>query len=144
MRAARPSKRNANFLRAKKAAELKGNSALAGTVQGGVFPELRTECARRMSEIACDVHPIGGVVPLMENYRYRTLAEVEDKAKNCKLAIESYRQALMVRTSDKLPMDYAMTQNNLGNAYTTLAEMEDKGVTCKLAIEAFWKALNIF
>jgi 7-cyano-7-deazaguanine tRNA-ribosyltransferase len=65
-----------NVLRARKAAELKGNSALAGTVQGGVFPELRTECAQRMSEIACDVHPIGGVVPLMENYRYKTLAEV--------------------------------------------------------------------
>ena len=29
-----------------------------------------------MSELACDVHPIGGVVPLMENYRYKTLAEV--------------------------------------------------------------------
>ena len=31
-------------------------------------------------------------------------------------AVEAYRQALTVRTRDDLPQDWAMTQNNLGNA----------------------------
>ena len=32
--------------------------------------------------------------------------------------------ALEVRTLDQFPMDYAVTQNNLGAAYRTLAEVE--------------------
>ena len=46
---------------------------------------------------------------------YRTLAEVEDKTENCKKAIQAYMQALEIRTLEQFPMDYAMTQNNLGS-----------------------------
>lgn len=49
---------------------------LSGTVQGGVYPELREEGARRMGEIGFDVYPIGGVVPLMEEYRFSELVKV--------------------------------------------------------------------
>ncbi len=41
-------------------------------------------------------------------------------------------------------MAYAMTQNNLGNAFSTLAEVEDKAANCKLAIAAYAEALKIF
>lgn len=54
----------------------KGDMLLAGTIQGGVFPELRERCAREMSGLEFDLHPIGGVVPIMEGYRYSTLVEV--------------------------------------------------------------------
>lgn len=62
--------------RAEDSVPLKGEMLLAGTVQGGVFPELRRECAQRLSSMAFDVHPIGGVVPLLENYRFSDVAEV--------------------------------------------------------------------
>jgi 7-cyano-7-deazaguanine tRNA-ribosyltransferase len=64
------------LVRAKAAVEHKGKSALACTVQGGVYPELREKAASDLGELSCEVHPIGGVVPLMENYRYAELAEI--------------------------------------------------------------------
>ncbi len=48
----------------------KGEMLLAGTVQGGVYPDLREKSASALASMDLDVHPIGGVVPLMERYRY--------------------------------------------------------------------------
>ena len=62
--------------RTEEAGHLKGGMMLAGVVQGSVFPDLRTECARSLSALPVDVFPIGGVVPLMENYRFADLVEV--------------------------------------------------------------------
>lgn len=62
--------------RTQEAAATKGTVALAGAVQGGLHPDLREECARRLSAMDVDVHAIGGVVPLMESYRFRDLQEV--------------------------------------------------------------------
>lgn len=61
-----------------------------------------------------------------------------------KVSIAAYEEALKVYTLDRFPKDYAMTQNNLGNAYQTLAEVEDKAENCKKSISAFEEALNIF
>jgi 7-cyano-7-deazaguanine tRNA-ribosyltransferase len=47
---------------------------LAVPVQGGRYPELREESARAASEIG-DVLAVGGVVPLLEQYRFAELAE---------------------------------------------------------------------
>ncbi|NLL94590.1 MAG: tRNA guanosine(15) transglycosylase TgtA [Thermoplasmatales archaeon] len=58
------------------AADLKGDMMLNGVVQGSVFPGLRENCARAMRGMDVDVHPIGGVVPLMEQYRYAELVGV--------------------------------------------------------------------
>jgi hypothetical protein len=44
---------------------------------------------------------------------YKTLAEVEDKAKNCGLAIESYREALRVYTETSYPDDSKSIKRNL-------------------------------
>lgn len=67
--------------RAATAAAIKGGMALNGTVQGGVHPELRRECATRYRDIAIDFHAIGGVVPIMEQQRYATLVDVIVAAK---------------------------------------------------------------
>lgn len=67
--------------RVEEAAGIKGDMALAGTVQGGVFPSLREEMAVRLGEMDVDVHPVGGVVPLLESYRYRDLVRLVLAAK---------------------------------------------------------------
>jgi len=62
--------------RTAEAASLKGKMLLAGVVQGSVFEDLREDCARRLALLDVDVHPIGGVVPLMEQYRFADLVDV--------------------------------------------------------------------
>ncbi|MDH7506936.1 MAG: tRNA guanosine(15) transglycosylase TgtA [Candidatus Thermoplasmatota archaeon] len=59
--------------RAKKSIKIKKEMALACTIQGSVYTDLREKCARKLSEINADFFPIGGVVPLMENQRYKEL-----------------------------------------------------------------------
>ena len=53
-----------------------GNVMLNGPIQGGIFPELRTKSARTMSEFGFAIHPIGGIVPVMEQQRYKELAKI--------------------------------------------------------------------
>jgi len=62
--------------RAKLSIKEKGDMLLAVTVQGGKYLDLREQCAKEMAKLNADVHPIGGVVPFMENYRFRELVEV--------------------------------------------------------------------
>ncbi|MCE5296973.1 MAG: tRNA guanosine(15) transglycosylase TgtA [Euryarchaeota archaeon] len=62
--------------RTREAASLKGEMMLAGVVQGSIYPDLRERCATELRGIDADVHPIGGIVPLMENYRYADLVDV--------------------------------------------------------------------
>ena len=62
--------------RTKKACEMKGDMLINGVVQGSVYPDLREHCAKSMASMDVDVHPIGGVVPLMEQYRYLELVDV--------------------------------------------------------------------
>jgi 7-cyano-7-deazaguanine tRNA-ribosyltransferase len=62
--------------RTEQAAAIKGEMMLAGVVQGSVYSDLRLECARSLSSLPVDVFPIGGVVPLMEGYRFADLVEV--------------------------------------------------------------------
>ncbi len=59
-----------SYERAKNSVHHKGDMLLAGTIQGGVYPELREKSAMNMAQLDFDVYPIGGVVPLMERYRY--------------------------------------------------------------------------
>jgi len=53
-----------------------GDMLLAGTVQGSTHWDLREEGGKAMGALDFDLHPIGGVVPLMENYRFADLARV--------------------------------------------------------------------
>jgi tRNA-guanine transglycosylase, archaeosine-15-forming len=62
--------------RTRKACDIKGDMMINGVVQGSVYNDLREDCARKMTEMDIDVHPIGGVVPLMEQYRYTELIDV--------------------------------------------------------------------
>lgn len=62
--------------RAKQSVLLKDQMLLACPVQGSVFPDLREKCAGDLGDLNADFHPIGGVVPLMEQQRYRDLTRV--------------------------------------------------------------------
>jgi tetratricopeptide (TPR) repeat protein len=66
-----------------------------------------------------------------------------EKAEYMKTAITAYEEALKVYTLDRFPKDYAMTHNNLGNAYGTLAEVEATTENCKRAITACEEALKV-
>ena len=59
--------------RAKESIKIKKEMSLACTIQGSVYPDLREKCAKELSKIDADFFPIGGVVPLMENQRYKEL-----------------------------------------------------------------------
>jgi 7-cyano-7-deazaguanine tRNA-ribosyltransferase len=67
--------------RAKEAVKIKKKMFLAGGIQGSTHSDLREQCASRMSDIDIDVNAIGGVVPLMETYKFSDLVDVVLSAK---------------------------------------------------------------
>src|SRR2546426_8052543 len=62
--------------RAREADSLRGDMALVGAVQGGLHTDLRERCARDVSSLGVSVCAIGGVVPLLESYRFQDLVRV--------------------------------------------------------------------
>src|SRR3989441_623418 len=62
--------------RAQEAVSLRGEMALVGAVQGGLHADLRERCASSVSALDVAVCAIGGVVPLLEAYRFRDLVRV--------------------------------------------------------------------
>jgi len=58
-----------------------GKSLNALPVQGSVYLDIRERCGESMGDMNGDVYPIGGVVPLMEDYRFQELVEVIIAAK---------------------------------------------------------------
>ncbi len=58
-----------------KGSKVSEGTLLAGVIQGGIFPDLRKHSAKLMTRVS-DYLPIGGVVPLLENYRYSDLVDI--------------------------------------------------------------------
>jgi len=52
------------------------NTLIALPIQGSIYPDIREKCGRSMGELKGGLYPIGGVVPLMEDYRFTELIEV--------------------------------------------------------------------
>ena len=57
-------------------------------------------------------------------------------------AVAAYRAALEERTRERVPLDWAMTQNNLGNALQTLGERESGTARLEEAVAAYRAALE--
>lgn len=57
------------------------NHTLAAPLQGGLFPDLREQAGKKLTEEGFRFCPIGAVVPLMEAYRYKELVQVVMAAK---------------------------------------------------------------
>jgi 7-cyano-7-deazaguanine tRNA-ribosyltransferase len=64
------------FKRAKSAVNFKKDMLLAGTIQGSTHLDLREKSAKDMASLDFDIYPIGGVVQLMESYRFADLARI--------------------------------------------------------------------
>ena len=61
--------------------EAGSNLLLNGPIQGGLYDFLRSESAAKMGSVSgkyrgFTVHPIGGIVPIMERHRYLDLAKI--------------------------------------------------------------------
>ena len=67
---------NQTIERARVSTELAEGIMLNGPIQGGLFPELRTISSKEMSKLDFDIHPIGGIVPIMEKHRYKDLVKI--------------------------------------------------------------------
>ena len=62
--------------RAKQSLAAAEDTLLNGPIQGGVFRELRHISAQLMGQHPFAVHPIGGIVPVMEQQRYKEYAKI--------------------------------------------------------------------
>ncbi len=62
--------------RAEEALDARENLMLNSVVQGSTFPDLRAKCAKIIGEMDFEVYPIGAVVPLLENYKYRDVVDI--------------------------------------------------------------------
>jgi 7-cyano-7-deazaguanine tRNA-ribosyltransferase len=62
--------------RAKEARDAHPDIDLIGPIQGSTHADLRERCADEISSLDFAIHAIGGVVPLMENYRFSDLVDV--------------------------------------------------------------------
>jgi len=69
--------------RAKEALSSRKNMMLNSVVQGSTYANLRRRCARELSRMDFDVHPIGAVVPLLESYDYKSLVEIVMASVEC-------------------------------------------------------------
>ncbi|MFQ5892355.1 MAG: tRNA guanosine(15) transglycosylase TgtA, partial [Candidatus Methanofastidiosia archaeon] len=61
--------------RAKEALEL-GKGCMNGTIQGSTYLDLRKRACQEMAKLDFEIHPIGGMVPLLMKYRFSELSEV--------------------------------------------------------------------
>ena len=59
-----------------------------------------------------------------------------------KQAVAAYREALKELTRERAPLDWAMTQNNLGYTYLILYEREGGGEALEQAVAAFTETLK--
>ena len=59
-------------------------------------------------------------------------------------AVAAFRSALEEYSRERVPLDWAMTQNNLGNALGALGERESGTARLKEAVAAFRAALEVY
>ncbi|MFO8110303.1 MAG: tRNA guanosine(15) transglycosylase TgtA [Thermoplasmata archaeon] len=62
--------------RAKEASHTYEDTHIALPIQGSLFYDLRERCAHELSMLDGSFYPIGGVVPLLETYRFHELVKV--------------------------------------------------------------------
>ncbi len=71
----------------------------------------------------------------------QTLGARESGVAQLQAAVAAYESALLEYTRDRVPLGWAMTQNNLGNALRTLGERESGVAQLQAAVAAYESAL---
>ena len=74
--------------------------------------------------------------------RSGALGERESGTARLEEAVAAYRAALEERTRERVPLDWAATQNNLGTALRTLGERESGTARLEEAVAAYRAALE--
>ena len=77
-------------------------------------------------------------------YSFITLAEMEDRAENCRKAIDACERALQYYTLETAPLEHADILRDLAFAYVTFSEVLDKEECSKKALKAYKKAFKIY
>ena len=80
--------------------------------------------------------------PEQSRQRASTLGERESGTAQLEEAVAAYREALKEWTRERVPLDWATTQNNLGNALSTLGERESGTAQLEEAVAAYREALK--
>ncbi|RLF49658.1 MAG: tRNA guanosine(15) transglycosylase TgtA [Thermoplasmata archaeon] len=62
--------------RVRNALSLAKNSYVVAPIQGALYKDLRVKCAKALAKVNASIYAVGGVVPLMENYRFGELVDV--------------------------------------------------------------------
>jgi tetratricopeptide (TPR) repeat protein len=75
---------------------------------------------------------------------YYSLIFQKDSQHDLQLGISSYIEALRFYTAETAPLNYAMTQNNLGEAYRALAAHQDPAGHLGRAVQAYNEALRFY
>ncbi|MEH2024159.1 CHAT domain-containing protein [Nostoc sp.] len=73
----------------------------------------------------------------------RNRVKEKNATENLELAIAAYEQALQVYTKEAFPTDWAMTQNNLGNAYSNRI-LGNRAKNTDTAIAALQEVLQVY
>ena len=74
--------------------------------------------------------------------RSRTLGARESGTARLEEAVAAFREALQENTRARVPLHWAMTQMNLGNALETLGERESGTARLEEAVAAYREALQ--
>ena len=99
------------------------------------------EIARLALALAQGPEQRGGALIDLGN-ALNTLGERESGTAKLEDAVAAYREALKERTRERVPLDWAATQNNLGNALGALGARESGTAKLEDAIAAYREALK--
>jgi tetratricopeptide (TPR) repeat protein len=72
------------------------------------------------------------------------LGERENGTERLKEAIETYRTALEEHTRERVPVDWAVTQSNLGNTLTNLGQLEISLGQLEIGTERLQEAVQAY
>jgi hypothetical protein len=88
-----------------------------------------------------DAKARGTTLVILANALY-TLGEQSGQNKPLEEAVAAYQEALKERTRERVPLDWAMTQTNLGAALQSLGERESGTKRLEEAVAAYQEALK--
>ena len=86
----------------------------------------------------------GAALSLAHGNALATLGERDSEPERLEQAVHAYTEALEVYTREDMPLDRAMTQNNLGSALQTLGSRESGPERLEQAVHAYTEALRVF
>ncbi len=101
----------------------------------------RFEPIVRMPNPSFDAHTRGSVLHSYALVRH-TIGEQAGSNNDLQQSVAAYRNALQEWTREHVPLNWAMTQNNLGNALVSLGERESGTARLEQAVAAYRDALQ--